>query len=90
VSVVLALRASARVFRSLPHNERRQALKTISEFCEDKRLSRAKYFEMRRQGRGPVEARDGKWVRISPQAEERWDRERESESESARQDSNAA
>jgi hypothetical protein len=51
--------------------------KTISQFCRKKKLSKAKYFSMRRAGRGPREARDGKWVRITPEAERDWDRERE-------------
>jgi hypothetical protein len=50
---------------------------TIREFCRKKRLSKAKYYDMRRKGRGPREKRDGKWVRISAEAERDWDRERE-------------
>jgi hypothetical protein len=51
---------------------------TIAEFCKKKKISRAKYFELRRKGRGPREQRDGRWVRISPEAERDWDRELES------------
>ncbi len=51
--------------------------KTIFEFCGKKRISKSKYFVMRKQGRGPREMRDGKWVRISPEAVADWDRERE-------------
>jgi hypothetical protein len=55
--------------------------KTITEFCRKKKLSRAKYFKMRQKGRGPREARDGKWVRITPEAERDWDRAREQSNE---------
>jgi hypothetical protein len=50
---------------------------TIDEFCTREALSRAKYFVMRRQGRGPREMRDGKWIRISVEARADWRRERE-------------
>jgi hypothetical protein len=50
---------------------------TIFEFCRRKKISKAKYFEMRRKGRGPREMRDGRWVRISPESERDWDRELE-------------
>jgi hypothetical protein len=50
---------------------------TISEFCRNVKISRPKYFQMRRDGKGPAEMRDGKWVRISPEAKQKWRRERE-------------
>jgi hypothetical protein len=56
-----------------------QPNKKIPEFCAVKRLSRSKYFEMRKRGRGPRESRDGRWVTITPEAERDWDREREQE-----------
>jgi hypothetical protein len=56
----------------------RQA-KTIREFCENNRLSKPKYFDLRRKKKGPREMRDGNWVRISPEAEDDWRAERERE-----------
>jgi len=50
---------------------------TISEFCRSEKISRAKYFQLRREGKGPKEMRDLKWVRISPEAKLEWRRERE-------------
>jgi hypothetical protein len=52
---------------------------TIFEFCRRKKISKAKYFAMRREGRGPREMRDGRWVRISVAAERDWEHEREAE-----------
>jgi hypothetical protein len=53
--------------------------KTIGQFCATERMSRAKYFKDRAKGRGPREMRDGRWVRISPEAHAEWRRERERE-----------
>jgi hypothetical protein len=55
------------------------ASQTISEFCTSEKISRAKYFALRREGRGPREMRDGKWVRITAEARRDWQRERETE-----------
>jgi hypothetical protein len=55
------------------------ASQTISEFCASEKISRAKYFELRRRGLAPREMRDGKWVRITAEARRDWQRERETE-----------
>lgn len=52
---------------------------TISEFRKSEKLSKTKYFNMRKRGKGPREMRDGRWVRITPEAKAEWRRERERE-----------
>jgi hypothetical protein len=47
---------------------------TILEFCISERISRAKYFQLKAEGRGPREMRIGKLVRISPEARRDWRR----------------
>jgi hypothetical protein len=54
-----------------------ESTKTISEFCELEKLSKPKYFDLRKRGLGPREMRDGRWVRISPEAHADWRRARE-------------
>jgi hypothetical protein len=51
-----------------------EASKTIDEFCEAERISRAKYFKLRKDGRGPAELRLDSVVRITPQAHAAWRR----------------
>lgn len=50
---------------------------TIDQLCALDNISRATYFRIRNEGRGPVEMREGKSVTISPEARARWHRERE-------------
>jgi hypothetical protein len=50
---------------------------TISEFCQSERISEAFYFVMKREGWGPDEAWAGSRVIITPEAKQRWRRERE-------------
>jgi hypothetical protein len=50
---------------------------TIDELCALDKISRATYFRIRNEGRGPVEMREGKSVTISPEARAQWHRERE-------------
>jgi hypothetical protein len=52
---------------------------TLAEFCASVKISRAKYFKMRKEGRGAREMRDGRWVRITPKAKRDWCRQRERE-----------
>jgi hypothetical protein len=47
---------------------------TKAEFCALEKISRAYYYKLRRAGDGPDEMDTG---RISPEARERWHRERE-------------
>ena len=51
---------------------------TIDEWCASHNVSRSCYEGMKREGRGPDELREGALVRITPQANENWCRERES------------
>jgi hypothetical protein len=51
--------------------------KTIDQFCDAEQMSRPHYFKMRRRGLGPREIRDGRFVRITPEAHAAWRRERE-------------
>ena len=52
--------------------------KTIREFCEHERLSKSKYYDLRKRGLGPAEIRVGSVIRITPQAHVAW-RERHTE-----------
>ena len=51
--------------------------KTINEFCAAERMSRPFYFKLRRLGKGPRELREGRFVRITPEAHAAWRRARE-------------
>ena len=51
---------------------------TIEEFCEAHRISRARYFELKKQGLTPVEMAVGKLRLISHEAAAAWRRQRES------------
>src|SRR5205823_1001608 len=50
---------------------------TIVEFCVSENISRSQYYAMRREGWGPDEMYVGRIVRITPEAKQRWRRERE-------------
>ena len=50
---------------------------TIKEFCASEKISRSQYFTMKREGWGPDEAAIGRRVIITPEAKQRWRRERE-------------
>jgi hypothetical protein len=58
---------------------------TIPEFCASERISRAFYYELQKQNRGPrtMHHADG-CVRISPEARRDWRREREYETTQAK------
>ncbi len=47
---------------------------SVDEFCERNRMARSTYHEMQSRDIGPAEMRDGRYVRISPEAELRWRR----------------
>src|SRR5262245_52008950 len=50
---------------------------TVPEFCEAHRISVAKYYEMKKEGWGPVEMEVGRRRLISYEAASVWRRERE-------------
>src|SRR6516164_7823037 len=50
---------------------------TVPEFCEAHRISQAKYYEMKKEGWGPVEMEVGRRRVISYEAASVWRRERE-------------
>jgi hypothetical protein len=52
---------------------------TVQEFCEAHRISQAKYYEMKKEGWGPVEMEVGRRRLISYEAASVWRREREVE-----------
>jgi hypothetical protein len=52
---------------------------TVPEFCEAHRISQAKYYEMKKEGWGPVEMELGRRRLISYEAASLWRREREVE-----------
>jgi hypothetical protein len=54
-----------------------RAAYTIPEFCDAHRISRAHYYNLKRLGEGPDEARAGDRVFITMEAAARWRRQRE-------------
>jgi hypothetical protein len=50
---------------------------TVAEFCQAFRISQAKYYEMKKEGWGPVEMEVGRRRLISCEAAGVWRRERE-------------
>jgi|RhiMetdeSRZDD1v2_1073273.scaffolds.fasta_scaffold1553359_2 hypothetical protein len=50
---------------------------SVTEFCESHRISRAHYYNLRKLGLGPDEARAGERVIITIEAAARWRRQRE-------------
>ena len=53
---------------------------TIPDFCRAHKISRNAFYELRKQGRAPAMMRLSKRrVVISPEAAEKWRREREAE-----------
>ena len=57
---------------------------SVAEFCETHRISRAHYYNLRKVGLGPDEARAGDRVIITIEAAARWRRQRTAESRKAR------
>ena len=51
--------------------------RTIDQFCTAEQMSRPQYFKQRKRGRGPSEVRDGRFIRITPEAHAEWRRARE-------------
>jgi hypothetical protein len=58
---------------------------TIDEWCEANRICRSQYYNLKRQGLTPREMRFGRSVRISPEADAEWRRQREAETPRAEQ-----
>jgi hypothetical protein len=48
--------------------------KTIVEFCESERISRSKYYGMKKTGNAPDETRVDGVIRITPESHARWRR----------------
>jgi len=59
--------------------QRIERLRTIPEFCERNLISRARYFTLKRAGKGPREIRVGLRTGITPEAEQDWRRAMEAE-----------
>ena len=55
----------------------------IEEWCEKRRISRAYYYILRNEGRGPRELRYGRKVTITREADAEWQKAREAEQASA-------
>jgi hypothetical protein len=53
---------------------------TVPEFCEAHRISQAKYYEMKKEGWGPIEMEVGRRRLISFEAAAEWRRKREANS----------
>src|SRR6516164_3732255 len=61
----------------MPRGPPPRAAFTVPEFCEAHRISQAKYYEMKKEGWGPVEMAVGRRRLISFEAASVWRRERE-------------
>jgi hypothetical protein len=48
--------------------------KTISEFCRAERISRSKYYKLKKSGNAPDEMRADGIIRITPESHARWRR----------------
>jgi hypothetical protein len=64
----------------MPATERRAF--TVAEFCDAYRLSKAQYYELKKDKKGPVEAHVRGRVIISLAAAEKWLEERQAEARS--------
>ena len=51
-----------------------RALSTVEQFCDDHNISRAFYYKLRKQGRGPAEIKLGTRTMISPESAAAWPR----------------
>ncbi len=51
-----------------------RALSTVEQFCADHQISRAFYYKLRKQGRGPAEIKLGARTMISPESAAAWRR----------------
>jgi hypothetical protein len=63
----------------MPRGPPPRAAFTVPEFCEAHRISQAKYYQMKKEGWGPVEMEVGRRRLISYEAASAWRREREVE-----------
>jgi hypothetical protein len=73
-------RASGEIARAHPRAKPRgpavvgEPSRTISEFCQHEKISRAKYYELRKAGKAPAETRIDGLIRITPQSHAEWRR----------------
>ena len=83
--VLILKRLVSRLLRTVESDAEHS--QTIPEFCASERISRAFYYELQKQNRGPrtMHHADG-CVRISPEARRDWRREREYETSKNDQD----
>lgn len=57
---------------------------SVPGFCARQRISRSTYYNLKAEGKQPREYVVGKLIRISPEAEAQWVRDREAESDARR------
>jgi hypothetical protein len=72
--------------RPMPRGPPPRAAFTVREFCEAHRISQAKYYQMKKEGWGPVEMEVGRRRLISYEAASVWRRERETTASSTTAD----
>lgn len=77
-------------FRRKSENRKPGDAHTIPSFCDSNKISESKYFELKRQGRGPREIELDNRIIITPEAEADWRREREAETMAKRHEREAA
>jgi hypothetical protein len=71
-------------FRRWSKHRRPGDAHTILSFCESNGISEALYYKLKREGKGPREARVApKRIIITPEAEADWRREREADAATA-------
>jgi hypothetical protein len=87
-AVLLQLREHRKLLRDIVRLLQRQtdpnATLTVADFCAGERISRAYFYQLQKQGRGPrlMKLANGA-VRITAEARRAWRREREAESAAA-------
>ena len=62
----------------VPESIKNDSLRNVDVFCERNGISRALYYKLRKAGLGPQETKIGRLTKITPWAEDRWRRQRES------------
>jgi predicted DNA-binding transcriptional regulator AlpA len=69
--------------RNSPEISGKKSVLSVDEFCADNGISRATFYNIRREGRGPAEMKVGTRTLISAEAAEAWRRRIEAETSAA-------
>ena len=74
---VRALQADVTALKAMIEAKNKPQDPTVKAFCQRHQISRTLYLHMRKRGEGPVEARVGPRIIITPKAEAEWVRARQ-------------